>query len=66
MWTDGRGPVQHHQDRSLNAHLWIAVDMARSQGLTNVFLATDNVTLVDIAPRDYPEYNWFMQQRVRV
>ena len=33
------------------------------QGLTTVYLATDNNTLYNLAPRDYPNVTWYKQQR---
>jgi hypothetical protein len=33
-------------------------------GINNVFLATDNGTLPEIAPYEYPDYKWIFQERV--
>jgi hypothetical protein len=56
---DGRGPAGRIVDRSLNAHLFVAKPMMKALGINNIYLATDNVTLRDIAPNYYPEYKWY-------
>ena len=63
VWTDGRGPLGVIIDRSLNGHLYVAKNLSVQMGITTLYLATDNVTLIDLAPKIYPEYKWFMLKR---
>jgi hypothetical protein len=50
-------------DRSLQAHVACAKDLAEHLGLRNIFLATDDNKLFLEAPVKYPQYAWFAQQR---
>jgi len=57
-WRKGRST-----DRSLNAHVYLARNLSASLALKDVFLATDNSSLLYIAPTEYPEFRWFAQVR---
>jgi hypothetical protein len=59
--NDFRG--KNNLDRSLAAHVSCANEFARSIGATNLFLATDNVTMFTLAPQKYPQYGWYAQRR---
>lgn len=50
-------------DRSLDAHVDCARDLAQAMGLRHIFLATDNVTLFSLAPTRFPEFTWSAQRR---
>jgi len=50
-------------DRSLQAHVACAKDLAEHLGLRTIFLATDDNKLFLEAPAKYPQYAWFAQQR---
>jgi hypothetical protein len=51
-------------NRSLSAHVNCASDLLRDLGgISNIFLATDDPNLQTLAPKQFPQYNWFMQQR---
>ena len=63
VWTDGRGPVGVVVDRSLNAHVYLARNMSMQLGTNTIYLATDNVSLVELSPKIYPEYKWIMLKR---
>jgi hypothetical protein len=39
-------------------------DFATSLGVSNIYLATDNVTLFTEGPNQYPQYGWFGLKRV--
>lgn len=52
-----------YTDRSLDAHVRIFQNHSFTQGLENIFLATDNLTIVAIASVLYPQFNWYTQQR---
>jgi hypothetical protein len=51
-------------DRSLQAHVACAKDLADHMGLKNIYLATDDNLLFSEAPAKYPQYGWFGQYRV--
>ena len=57
-WRSGRAV-----DRSLNAHVFMSLNLSTSLALHDVFLATDNASLLYIAPIEYPQYRWFAQVR---
>ena len=59
--TDHRG--RSNLDRSLGAHASCVKTFAAALGASNIFLATDNVTLFTAAPREFPEYGWYAQRR---
>ena len=59
--NDFRG--KNNLDRSLAAHVSCANEFARSLGATNLFLATDNVTMFTLAPQKYPQFGWYAQRR---
>lgn len=50
-------------DRSLEAHITCAKDLAEHLGVKNIFLATDDNKLFTEAPAKYPQYGWFGQYR---
>lgn len=58
---DSRG--QSKIDRTLAAHVQHAQDLIRRTGAVTVFIASDNATAIDIAPRVYPQYHWMTQRR---
>jgi len=51
-------------DRSLEAHMACAQDLAEHMGLKNIYLATDDNLLFTQAPAKYPQFGWFGQYRV--
>jgi hypothetical protein len=51
----------NYVDRSLEAHVRISKKFI--QGIQNIFLATDNATVVAIASLQFPQFKWFTQQR---
>jgi hypothetical protein len=57
-WRKGR-----QIDRSLNAHVYAALNLTRAMAVSDVYLATDNSSLLHIAPVEYPSFRWFAQLR---
>ena len=57
-WRRGRAV-----DRSLNAHVFMSFNLSSALSLPDVFLASDNASLLYIAPTEYPQYRWFSQLR---
>ena len=45
-------------DRSLDAHVRYSRNLTTSLGIRRIFLATDNLTVVEVAAKLYPEYIW--------
>ena len=45
-------------DRSLDAHVRYSRNLTASLGLRHIFLATDNLTVVEVAAKLYPEFTW--------
>jgi hypothetical protein len=57
---------QRHEskiDHSFRQHMICAEQFAMKLGVRNIYLATDNVTLFELAPQQYPQYGWMAQQR---
>ena len=50
-------------DRSLQAHVTCAQDLADHMGLKNIYLATDDNKLFTEAPAKFPQFGWFGQYR---
>lgn len=61
VYTDFR--AGRYFDRSLNGHVYAAINMTRSLGISDIFLATDNSSLFHIAPLEYPTFRWYAQRR---
>jgi len=57
-WRKGR-----KIDRSFNAHVYAALNLTRALAIQDIFLATDNSSLLHIAPVEYPSFRWFAQIR---
>lgn len=57
-WRRGRAV-----DRSLNAHVFMSFNLSSALSLPDIFLASDNASLLYIAPTEYPQYRWFSQLR---
>jgi hypothetical protein len=53
----------NYVDRSLEAHVRISQKYSLTHGIQNIFLATDNATVVAIASLQFPQFKWFTQQR---
>lgn len=60
---DTRGNPNRKIDRSLAAHVWNARNLSLSLGVTNLFLASDNFSVIQRASRDHPQYHWSTQRR---
>jgi hypothetical protein len=59
--NDARGELA--LDRSLHAHVSCAGRLASQLGISNMFLATDNNTLFQLAVKRYPQFKWYAQKR---
>eukprot|EP01038_Epipyxis_sp_PR26KG_P007087 gene7087-9672_t len=57
--------ISYHSkiDRTLAGHVRYARNLTRDLGIKNIFLASDNETVIQNAPFEYPEYIWFTQRR---
>ena len=45
-------------DRTLAAHVYYSRNLTTTLGLRHIFLATDNLTVVEVAAKLYPEFKW--------
>ena len=50
-------------DRSFDFHVQQVRNLSKDLSIDTIFLATDNATLVQIASKTYPEYQWTTQRR---
>jgi hypothetical protein len=59
----------HHQhaillDRSLQAHVDCLRNISQHLGISNIYLSTNNATVVTMAPRLFPEYTWYAKKNI--
>jgi hypothetical protein len=52
-------------DYSLHGYMSCTEDFAASLGVNNIFLVTENATVIALAPQKYPQYSWYTQRRTR-
>ncbi len=50
-------------DRSFNAHVNCSNALLQELGIYNIYLASDDPDVRDVAAKSYPEYNWFTMNR---
>ena len=60
---DTRGNPNRRIDRSLASHVFNARNLTMSLGVTNLFIASDNLSVIAHAARDHPQYHWSTQRR---
>lgn len=60
---DTRGNPERKIDRSLASHVSHARNLTTSLGITNIFIASDNSSVINRSPTDFPEFQWFTQKR---
>lgn len=60
---DTRGNKARRIDRSLAAHVYHARNLTAALGVTNLFLASDNLSVIARAAHDHPYYHWSTQRR---
>lgn len=60
---DTRGNKNRRIDRSLAAHVLHARNLTLALGVSNIFLASDNLSVIAHAAQDHPYYHWSTQRR---
>lgn len=61
--SDSRGKTYAYIDRSLDGHMRSAIPIIDQLGITTIFIASDNASVVEEAPKKYPQYQWYTQHR---
>jgi len=62
-FQDTRGNPERKIDRSLASHVSHARNITSSLGISNIFIASDNGSVINKAAADFPQYQWFTQKR---
>ena len=47
-------------DRSLRAHVMQSMYVIKQFNISNIFLATDNATVVEVVAAEFPQFNWLV------
>lgn len=60
---DSRSQTYPYIDRTLDGHMRSSGKIAAELGIKNIFIATDNASVIEEAVKMYPQYHWYTQRR---